>query len=510
MKDNLQNFNIGKTNFCIELSEKRIFVSGNFFIKVFSLENYQEIKSFSTDSCNFEAEITSDQNFIFVATSKGLKQFYLPDVTLVKEYHHSSDGFCLKFLNLLNFVIFNNRNRLLSLDLNTSNIAEFKDHHFSFSSNLAIVRNIASTSDEQTIFSTGEERYLKKFDISSRSLIKCVDLNGVGIALVVNEESNSILVGLKNGVFSEFSIENLSLLRRVYSNCGFLNKILYLSTGNTVSCCYYGNITFNFTSREPIRISSKPIDSITELSDKSIACCCYNGLRIIRLPIDDECLRRLDSISSSLKSIRRSSSPREPQLIYLLQHHLFQLLNPIHFQPKKFTGLSISLLPDLKSLQRSYFYEGFPEGKKRLLTSEYSLEMLHSNSKIPDFRASLILFNQKVKLIGNFSNEDDPLMTFKASEVRKGKWIFKMNQEISIANSHLYGLATAHFHNGYLKCYISQGDFTTRSGFQTTVKVNGVKKKVRVIGSDWSVITSDGKIFVFDFERNRIEESSNI
>ena len=119
----------------------------------------------------------------------------------------------------------------------------------------------------------------------------------------------------------------------------------------------------------------------------------------------------------------------------------------------------------------------------------------------------MTLFDRRLKLLGTVTDEDDPLSCFIVNEVRKDNWIFKMDQVFVLENTHFYKLATAHFNNGYLNCYILEGEPHVRSGFQATLKVDGAVKPVTAIGIDGMVFTSDGQTFKLNFRNDTIKES---
>lgn len=483
---------------CIELSDKRILVIGVQLIKIYSLRNYQELQNISSESENWNLLVTRDKKFLFLSTSRGLKQYSLSNMNLIKVHHPSSNGYCLHLFASMNKIVFNNDNSLLSFDLSTSAVAEFQKQHTD------IINSITSTSDEKFFFTTGSDKSLIKWSTSTSSVVKWIGMNSSAFSSFFCKNSNSVFVGMKNGLLSEFSTEDLSLIRNIALHNSWIRKIISLSFGNLMSCSNDGYVKFPFISKQPIKVSENFIYSITELSDKTIACCCDDGLKILNI-YDDLLSSRFDSISLSLESVRKSSSPKEPQLISLLQHHLFQLTTPILPQQKKLTGLLISLLPDLKWIQKSHVFEETSEGRKRIFTQKYFLEMVNSKSTLSDFEARLILFDRKLKYLGTVTNENDPLSNFKIKQITKSNWIFKIKGEKALDLNHLYGETTVDFTNGYLNCYVIEGDPLIKSDFQATLKVDGYVKAVISIGSNGVVVTSDLKIYLLNIKSNRIE-----
>ena len=485
---------------CTELNDKRILVTGTAFIKVFSLETYVLVADIPSDDYNWDSLMTPDNKNVFIATNKGLRQYSLPEFDLVKVHGPLSHGRCLHHLKSRTSILFNDRNRLLSLDLSTSIISRSTDQHGIY------INSIASSPDEEFVFTTALDERLKQWRTDSLSVVKSVDLESVAKCLLVKNETGSILVGMHSGSISEYSINGLSYLRTVKVHKFWVSKIIQLSSGDVLTCSVDRTICLPFGDKIPIQVSEKEVISIVELRDKTIACCCSDGLKIVSPSMLDILLiARIDSISSSLESIRKSTSSQKPQLIALLQHHLVQLLNPVQHQPEKFTGLSLSLLPDLKSIQRSHCHTGSSEGRKRILTQNYLLEMIQAKSTISDSQAIQTFFDRKLKLLGKLKNNNDPLTSLKIEQMRRGKWVFSIHDQIDM--NYIEGLATVHFLNGYLNCYVSEGYLTHRLGSQTTLRINGVIKEVISIGNDGIVFTSDQQRYFMNLDTNTIDET---
>ena len=511
----MKHISLGTACSCTEISDRTILVTGSRFIKVFSLDTYEEIKDIPSDNVNYNSLVIPDRNVIFIATYNGLYEYSLTDFELVKVHEPSSDINCLLYLRSKDTVLFNDGSNLISLNLNDSTVTMFEDGHTSY------INCLVSTSDEKYFFTTGGDNKLKQWDTDTLSIVKSVNIKSEGISLLIREKTRTILVGTYNGYLLEYSLNELYLIRTVEVHNKLIRRILKLSSGDIVVCSSDGSICLPLRDNVPIDVSENQIISMTELSDKTIACCCGDGLIVIPFPAKtpqlvenpqtisttvDPITPTLDSLSSSISSIRRSTSDKKTQLISLLQHHLAQLVTAVRNQPEKFSGLTLSLLPDLKSIQRSYCYEGVPEARKRVLTQKYSLEMMSSNSSVTDAQAILNLFDRKLKLLGKISDANNPMSSFKIEKVRRSKWVFSMDDPSDVNPGHIYGPATVHFLNGYLNCYILEGDLINKSGFQSTLKVNEIVKRVSALGNDGVVVTSDRRMYTLNFETNTIDE----
>ena len=82
----LKSFSLPRTLCCTELSGKRILVTGIYFIKIFSLETYEELQDIPSNDVNKDSLITNNEEYIFVATNVGIKQYSLLDFSFVKVY----------------------------------------------------------------------------------------------------------------------------------------------------------------------------------------------------------------------------------------------------------------------------------------------------------------------------------------------------------------------------------------------------------------------------------------
>ena len=502
---------------CNELSDRRILVSGNKFIKVFSLETYEEIKDIQSDSFNWNSLVIPERNMVFIATYSGLYRYSLPELALVQVHEPYSSVYCLAYLKSKDIVLFTNWASVLSLNLNDSAVSRLEDGHTSY------INSLASTLDEKFVLSTGRDKTLKQWSTDSWSVVKSVDVESDGMSLLLDGESGTVLVGMEGGSLAEYSLGDLSLIRTLKLHTYWIRRVIKLSSGDIMTCFSDGKICLPFGDNLPIEVSNGSMYSITELSDNKIACCCYNGVKIILSPVQnprlvespqtisattDPISSTLDSLSSSIDSIKASTSDQKTQLVSLLQHHLSQLLIPAKHQPEKFTGLTLSLLPDLKSIQRSHLYEGSSETRKRVLTQNYSLEMMSSNSSATDALATLTLFDRKLKLFGKVTNIDNPTADFKVQKIRKGKWVFTLDQEFDLSDPPKERPATVHFSNGYLNCLISEGEPQTRPEFKATLVVDKVRNLVSAIGNDGMVLTTDREVYKLNFRSKKIEDTT--
>ena len=145
----LRHFPLSKSYCCTELSDGRLLVTGEKFLKVFSLDTYEELRDIPSEVNNWDSLVVPERNMIFVASEKGLCQYSLSELNLVKVHEPTSFGLCLAYLKSKNIVLFKDRSNLLSLDLETSIVTRFESEHDDN------ILNIVSTKDEKYFFTTG-------------------------------------------------------------------------------------------------------------------------------------------------------------------------------------------------------------------------------------------------------------------------------------------------------------------------------------------------------------------
>lgn len=501
MMNPLTGLPLTATFFCKEIVDKKILVIGKHFIKIFSLKTLQEISSIVTEDENRNFLLIPENGIFSIMTEKTLLTFSLKDFTVLQKERFLIPRQYYYHFRTTQRIIFREDSKVFSLELNTLARIELDHRYFN---NLV---GMDTTSCEKNAFLIGSDRTLRKWEPNFRGVMISVSLESTGRSLLVKENTGTVFVGMKNGALSEFSLHNISLIRTLRLHTNSIQRVIKSSFGEVMTCSKDGFVSFPYRNSAPIKFSDKEIYSISELSDKRIACCCDDGLKIKTLSFcDNSSFTTMSSIISSLNSIINSSSSQKSQLISLLQHHLIQLVAQVEHQPEKFSGLSLSLLPDLKSIQRSHYFEGSPHGKTRVLTQKYVLEMMSSKSVTSDSLATFTLFNRKFKVFGRITDAKNPMNNFQLEKVIKGKWLFSMQNQIFSLNSIIYGLVTVHFLNGYVNCYILDGEIINKSEFQNTIKVDGIVKKVSAIGDDGLIVTSDRRLYCVNFETNMVED----
>lgn len=485
---------------CVTLSDERLIYAGHDFIELYSLELKKVVKSIFINLDCRNILVSPDEQFLFLATNSGLKQFSLLDLLYLRTHRPSSNVQCIAILNIKNRILFNDNERVICLDLYRVSLIDFIGHKKGY------IQSIASTNDETFFFTTGTDNTLKRWCTHPWRVINSIQLSYSGCSLFVNEEAKSILVGMGDGKIAAYSIHDLCHLNTISLHNNSVTKIIRLRFGNLVTCSHDGDIKFPYSSKKSIDASKNWIYSIAQLNNNSLACACQDGLKIVQLPsFKNDCDDIIDSIKSNMFSISISAAPRKPQLISLLQHHLSQLISKTSFDPIGFSGRVVSFLPDFNSLERSNFVNGNLEGRKKTFTKFYShsLNIIKFKSVFSD--DLLFHFQRKLRLLGTATNNEDPLNGFKIKQVRKGKWIFTMDQETILDKNDIFGPASAVFSNGSLKCYISDGELVMKKDFQIKLEVNGEVMDVHSVGNDDLVITSQQKLFKLNFKTYRIE-----
>ena len=487
-------------------------ILGYKFIKVLSLDPARIVHSIPSSDYNFRGAVTSDEKTLLVASGSGLLTFSLPDLISLEKFERPGEIYSLHIMNRLGRVFLSDRKKLVSVCLSSWLATEYPDSH------LSNISDIESTFDERYLFTTGSDCALKKWDVEGLSMAKSVSLPSSGSSLLVADEQESVLVGMRMGEIYQFSIEDLSLLRKIKMGTSEVKRIIRTANRQVAAINGNGILHFPFVDSKGIRTFSNAI-SFSPMSNGRVACVYKEGVKVIDVPLEVSLLPAipypstkdphepvLSSISSSVRSIRSSSSAYKPQLICLLQHHLSQLLSDVQPQPSRFSGLALSLTPDLRSLRRSHTHSQTTAGRSRVFNSEYFLETSSSNPSGSSLEASLVLFKRKLRLYGKVTDRENPLHGFKVSAVKRGKSLFEMNRETLLGRDELYGAATAKFMNGSLSCTISEGLVLARGPDQINFEFNGERCVVSSIGSDMMLETSDRKKYFLNFETQRIED----
>ena len=483
---------------CLQLLNNKILVLGYWLFKIICFETHQELKDIPSVDYIVDAVITPDERLFIITKTRGLVEFSLPGILYRKTHLLFSRIQCLKLLSCRETFLFNDKGKLMRFNLINSSFREFSEKHDNY------ISCIESSRNEELIFTTGDGKVLKKWDFFSQISLKSVKLEFKGCSLLVNEFLKSGFVGLENGSLSEFSIEDLSMIRSVSVQKSTISKIYRLRSGELITLSLDGFLHFPFNEKESIKVSENKLRSIIQLSDDRLVCSCDDGVVILSPPPKNIFFEKLDSISSNLKSILNSSSTKESQLASLLHYHLWKLPASTKYKRPKSTSLSYIFIPDIGSFQRFHKFKDISQGRKRIFDKKCLLDFVESKSKALKFRALLILFDNKLKLVGSFSNETNPLADFRFEEIKKDNRIFVMDQNSLLENLDFSGFAIAYFSNGYLHCHITKGEITTKSGYLSTLKVDGKIKSVIEIASDNTLVTSDGQIFVFTFENKKI------
>ena len=204
---------------CTELGDKRILVTGNNLIKLYSQETKQEIKDIASENENWDSLVIRDKKMVFISTNKGLHQYSLPEFTLVKVHVPTSYGLGLAYLKSKSTVIFKDRSDLLTLNLATSTVAKIKKEHIGY------IFRFVLTKDEKFLLTSGGDRTFKQWSTDSWSLVKSVTLSSSGISMMFRDETGTILISMADGSLAEYSLKDLSLVRTVKVHSNWIRKI---------------------------------------------------------------------------------------------------------------------------------------------------------------------------------------------------------------------------------------------------------------------------------------------
>lgn len=496
----LKKLRIPEVKSCIHLNGNRLLIIGKSFIKMMSMINYTEIKSVYSLNFHQKGIVTRDEKYLYVTTSSGLQQYSIPNLQLMNTFRPQCDGFCLKYLPNKNGIIFNDLGKVLYLDLNNSSIIESQNEHVNN------IYCIEYTSNEQSFVTNGSDKTLKKWSTDSLSLIKSVYINFPGISIVIKESVNAIMVLSTYGKVYTFSLVNLSQII-VTETSNTIRKLIRISDNLVASCIDRGYVALSSTKVSMIKVSNTTVDSISLINNNRIACVSRDEISIVSLPPPPDFAETIMcSIESEFDSIRSSKSNRDLQLLSLLQKYLSKLLTKFNKIPPRYTGHSITLSPDLLSLQRSYYNKGIIEGQTRVLKSHLFLKINAKDWISDTLEASIHLFKQKIQIVGTITNKQNILENFRVKQIKKRHWIFNMNESTIMSHRTFVGSARVVFKNGFFTCFVIDGHIVDKSDFQNTIEVNGILKIVNSYSSDGTIVTSDKSAYRLNFKTNRIEE----
>ena len=111
-----------------------------------------------------------------------------------------------------------------------------------------------------------------------------------------------------------------------------------------------------------------------------------------------------------------------------------------------------------------------------------------------------------MKFVGKTDSIDDPLKTFEIQEVVKGNWRWILDNETNFKENEVQGGATMNFENGWLKCYIFEGDIVMRKNHKIVVRYKDIEREVLGMLGENILILKGNLQLRLDFETNTIEE----
>ena len=117
----------------------------------------------------------------------------------------------------------------------------------------------------------------------------------------------------------------------------------------------------------------------------------------------------------------------------------------------------------------------------------------------------LTIFDKKLKFYGNISSINDPLSHFAFREVRKGNWNWILEKEMKFIEYEIKGIAKMNFMNGWIKCFISEGDIVNNPNFKMLIHFNEIEREISGFLFDHTVVTKGNIQFRINFLNNTIE-----
>lgn len=530
---------------CVLTPDKRILlVSTGLGIKKFSLPQLELVEQYSSGSDVNVLSLITRSNILLFSINEQILQLNLNDGS-VKDLKDSHEGrvLCIEADQNEEFFWSSGEDRILK-KWDTVSCKVLKFVQLSSPASTLLILN-----DSKSILAGLKHGSVAEIDLEDLSMKRSVDLHSDSVTKIWRMNNGFFLSGSHDG-FLKFPFSNIEPIKldnkRV--NCiDFLSTNRYLLTFDEgielISFSYlenYSNVTNEPTpanldasrpnlfkkkqsfistiGREVARVSknvSKDSSKIITIVDN------FLGNNVFKAPFFSKPKQKLKLFDKvfhrKIIEVRhqqsnevqdpppnRTQTSSDPNLITILQLHLFKLITSCHFDPSNFTCLSLSLLSSPRSIQRSYHHLGGRQTRKRIFRKNCFLDLppIKNGASIPE--ACLVVLARKFRVLGTLINEENPFNGFIVKKVRRGNWIFTMIDKTNLNEKELKGPATVDLVNGSLTCFINEGQLLINSDFQMKMKVNGEEKLVSSIGPDGTVTTSDRKIYLLHFKTNKI------
>lgn len=502
MSEKVEIISSSPSHCCIPISQTTLLVSGNNQVQLLDLPTKTEAKKEICPGFNLKIVADLEKNCFYVASTQGLRKFSLSDLKPVDFFQEKSKIGPLVVLEKSRQVLFAIGNFLYRLELDTNRVIEFKGYQANS------ILSIAFSTDEAFIFTTGGDKTLKKWSSKNRELVNSIKLAHSGSSVCFWEDWNSILVGGSDGSVTEFSSVSFELIRSEKTHSATVSALIRISSDIVISASFDGFVKFPFSARTPIKVASFNIFDMVLLNSSHLVCSCGpKGLRIVRISslLDQNGDNAFGSNASCTSIIRIRPNFQKVKYRNLFQAKKSGSHLQFQYNSSVLNGLVIFFLPTISALQRSHYSNDSEKGIRKIYHRDYLIYRRADSKDKAQSEGKMFIFSRKIQVFGKFlDDDDDPLVDFRAQFITKGPWLFELNRESSVLPNELKGEAKVSLMNGWLTCFVLDGEVLLKEGFKSQIEVDGVVKNVITIGLNGDLCTSDRISYKIDFLSNKI------
>lgn len=515
--------------FCLPLDNDALLITGNGFISIFSLISGEMSHSFSTPLWTYHALLSNDKRRLFATSYGGLLELSFPELELVAVHGPRTTCSRLVLSGPLNTIFFSSDDKIFGLDLETLSASPFVDGHDEW------INSLALGPEESVVFSTGDDSKLMKWDASSRELIGSADLDSPGSSMIFQPKHDRLIVGLSDGSLAEFRADDLSLIGRTKIHSDLISEMRQFSQEVLITSSFDGLVKFFPPQLESIPVSASNIEHFAAIDPKRLACACgQEGVRIIELskPIEDpssspqsetskkeadlqisddeesRCDLVIDQLIEELQKIRTSKENRKGGYLSLVQSAFSDL------QKSKFDavedstsdsipiGLCTFLDKGKSHIRRSYYQQGKPSGKEKLIFRDFSVERIVSSFGENGQKALISLFEQRIRLLGRLSQgSKEALGDLQVEAIHRNSlsWVFDRAQRFE--SQSVSGPASASLANGTLRGFIANGVLAKKEGVPSLLQFEGETFEVLSMGESGEIRGEGGRSWRIDCGR---------
>ena len=145
-------------------------------------------------------------------------------------------------------------------------------------------------------------------------------------------------------------------------------------------------------------------------------------------------------------------------------------------------------------IRKSNYQLGKPTGKEKLIFRNFSLERIVSSFPENEHKASISLFDQRIKLLGKLPKESkEPLEDLRVEAIHRNSllWVFDRAQRFE--GQSVSGPASASLANGTLRGFVVNGVLAKREGVPSVLQFEGETFEVLSIGESGQIKGEGGR-----------------